>query len=931
MNLMEQCKIWNENDEYQNIVDAIEALSEEERTPELISELARAYNNLADVEDKALFKKAVDLLKSVEDDFKDDHNWNFRIGYAYYYLDQEGTALRRFEKALEARPGDEDTQEMIDACREHLVIPRFKKTFRERTRDGWRAFLSGEEELRAMMDRKELGEPLIERAGECLAPVLPEQAFELGFNGEKYELILSPEGDRARVFELAYFQRHAPAQILEHWNIWVGRQPSRGFGLRAFDQDISGEDVLVWVEKAEHGCVSLALFSEKLSPLLKEDEDRVWWLLSVLLDQILGEIPAIAIVDGFEVLDAPREKPGIPMGDLPEVLEKMGLDLSGDPARLFENGYSAYEGEPEQDPDEDLRLDVFAGITCCPVLVSEYLHNESDTMDAFHRDGAVPGFFYYPLDCFQDEEERGKAVLDFRDSLEASILKNAGEDAVIFTGGASGLYCGYLDLIAWDLPAVLHAAVEALKDSPVAWAGFHTFRRDVGGVILKDDTDEEEVTGDSSGEESPDNSDSVGSFVGFALLSQVRWDKEQLIRDLKADWGLEAVSEEDGKDSLIFTAGDRMAAVSLMPAPVPGGEAERNAANNYMWPQAVEAAKNHKAHLMVAVLGKEASLIERGKLFVQVMASCCRQENITGVYASGTVFEPEFYRDFAGMMKEGGLPVFNWIWFGLYHNERGTSAYTYGMEIFGKDEMEVLDTGAQPGDLRDFLADLVCYVLEQDVTLHDGETIGFSEEQKLPITRSKGVSLDGMTLKIGYESLPEATNIRKDTDKDILDFDTTLFGHLRFQASEGLFEDYALEIDGRSLTANLYLREHAVNRDNISLVQQELERLPQMYQTAREFLYGQYKSNQTIQKFIESHREEMDAEVLCNYFQVESPELLTDEQFIEKLELRTLAIKPQEDGEDCTLDFSIDEDLSDELLVVRINRQGEITDLCWES
>ena len=35
MTLMEQCQIWNDNDEYQKIVDAIEVLPEEERTPEL--------------------------------------------------------------------------------------------------------------------------------------------------------------------------------------------------------------------------------------------------------------------------------------------------------------------------------------------------------------------------------------------------------------------------------------------------------------------------------------------------------------------------------------------------------------------------------------------------------------------------------------------------------------------------------------------------------------------------------------------------------------------------------------------------------------------------------------------------------------------------------------------------------------------------------
>ena len=42
MKLTEQLQEWNENDEYQKNIDAIEGMPVEERTPELISELARA-------------------------------------------------------------------------------------------------------------------------------------------------------------------------------------------------------------------------------------------------------------------------------------------------------------------------------------------------------------------------------------------------------------------------------------------------------------------------------------------------------------------------------------------------------------------------------------------------------------------------------------------------------------------------------------------------------------------------------------------------------------------------------------------------------------------------------------------------------------------------------------------------------------------------
>ena len=43
-----------------------------------------------------------------------------------------------------------------------------------------------------------------------------------------------------------------------------------------------------------------------------------------------------------------------------------------------------------------------------------------------------------------------------------------------------------------------------------------------------------------------------------------------------------------------------------------------------MWPEAVEVATAHKAHIMVAVLGEEEKLLERGKLFTKAMAVCCK-------------------------------------------------------------------------------------------------------------------------------------------------------------------------------------------------------------------------------------------------------------------------------------------------------------------
>ena len=918
MDILKQCQKWHEESKQHKIIDALEAIPAEERTPEMDSELARAYNNLADPHKptcKEMLKKALALLKPHEEYFEDDYYWNFRMGYSYFYLDQEGRALRYFEKALEVRPGDDDTKEFIDRCKQGISLPQFWECFRERTENWWETFAEMEAELRQMMDEDKdhtRGAELVAQMEGALNQAFDEISFEMGFNGEKHELILTPEGDKVKLFELIYFQKHAPKEVLEHWNILVGRQPLQNIGLRTEDGwDISGDDVQIWLEEQGENSFALSAYCEKLLPMLREAEGRVWWMLTTLTDQVLGEIPHMRYIDSFDVLEEPRAEPSILMSQLPDALKERGLELSTDPEAYLES-YLGYEMKPNEDPDADWRLDVMAGSTCCVPLINGYLNADNDFMDDLHADGAVAGFFCYPLDTLREKEGTQK-IFDFRDKLEELFTTGDGPEVLTLTGGATGLYCGYVDFIAWDIQTALQMAKNFFEDSDIPWASFHTFRREAGTVNLKTPSEEEPDDEDQAPEldetlagmdyipytpqneeeyfqqleqwndedeytrciqalnaipedwrnyriayamaralenyaiigdhdegtpnykgdkalrraievlesvreegqdkaewnmrmaygyqylygqeeqaipyaqrwaeldpedkdapaviqecqkeiakraeaEAEDESDHTGVFTGFVLLSKGEWDKEQFIRDMKEKWDIAVdeydASEEKDDDALVFEVGDMVAAVSLATYPIPNGEAELNAENNYMWEDAVKVAKEHCAHIMVAVLGKEENLLEKGKLYTKVVAACCRQEYATGIYTSGVVFEPRFYEGFADMMQDGELPIFNWIWFGLWRNENGMNGYTYGMDVFGKDEMEVLGTDAKPSDLRDFLASLVSYVLENDVELHDGETIGFAADDKHTITRSPGVGLpeEQMTLKISWES-----------------------------------------------------------------------------------------------------------------------------------------------------------------------------------
>ena len=104
MDLLQQCRQWFDQNEIQKVIDALEAIPAGGRTPELDSELAKAYIAVADAGEREPYEKALELLAPHEEHFAGDHCWNYRIACAYYYLDEEGPALRYFEKALEARP-----------------------------------------------------------------------------------------------------------------------------------------------------------------------------------------------------------------------------------------------------------------------------------------------------------------------------------------------------------------------------------------------------------------------------------------------------------------------------------------------------------------------------------------------------------------------------------------------------------------------------------------------------------------------------------------------------------------------------------------------------------------------------------------------------------------------------------------------------------
>ena len=246
----------------------------------------------------------------------------------------------------------------------------------------------------------------------------------------------------------------------------------------------------------------------------------------------------------------------------------------------------------------------------------------------------------------------------------------------------------------------------------------------------------------------------MATFVGFVLLDEVRFDAEKYVKDLKEDWNLDydfEITQED--NTIIADYNGMIMTASLMPAPIPDNEAVEQAKTNYRWDGAVEAAEKHKAHLLVSVINRgDMDNIEGAKHYVKLLANATKQEGCLGINILGTVIHPQMYYDFAKLYDENDdFPIENIVYIGLYGDENNTvSGYTYGLEQFGKKELEIIKSSEEAEEVYNFLASISDYIITSDVVLNDGETIGFSEEQKIQISVSEGIALDGETIKLGF-------------------------------------------------------------------------------------------------------------------------------------------------------------------------------------
>lgn len=210
----------------------------------------------------------------------------------------------------------------------------------------------------------------------------------------------------------------------------------------------------------------------------------------------------------------------------------------------------------------------------------------------------------------------------------------------------------------------------------------------------------------------------TGSFCGFVLLDG-SYDLQAMEKRLQTQHGItvwqdDMVHDFPLQDFMLDVPG-AMVTISLIYEPIPEGEAEAAAAHA-VWNGAQYAAKQHTAHLMIAVLPDTISAVDAGKLYCRIVSAALDDNTVLAVYTSGTILEPMQFRTHT-VATDDKLPLDHLLFVDTYARDGGNCGYTVGMDAFGKDELEILDSAESMETIAHVLRMCAQHIIEEQKTL----------------------------------------------------------------------------------------------------------------------------------------------------------------------------------------------------------------------
>lgn len=509
MELLEQCRSWNKNGDYKKVVDALEILPDNARTPDLDLELGMAYCKLGDQVDNDFYVKSYTLLLPQEEYFRGNYRYYVAIGYDYFRLQEFPDALYYFKKAFDAKPGDKNIIALMDECVDLLSGLNLKMDMSERATSMWEEVEENIREYNKCSNKSDADFyfKIADIIGNGIQKVYAKTKAYIKEEGRTLDL--EAGDDKSNVFILQYIKNIMPDSLRDLVKINVGISKKENvlecISFEGVDYDITklrffvtdDRNIVVYADKFDMPLVILArLFIDTFGQIDLMVNDFAFYIVEDV-DFYAPSEDTCYIVHGFNSKED-FLKECVDYKALRKKMRSKGFKL-GINADEYLKMYSGYQLKYINDKhinDKEEREDVYIGTTCLPSLISEYsASNYIDRLpiiDRLYNNGVMAGFFCFGINEKKDQSnsfEYEFEIMNLRNQLAEYITEkmkeNGKEYDINLLEGATGTKYGYLDFLAFgSLKLIVDIADGFFKKSDVSFAGYRTFRKIARTLVL---------------------------------------------------------------------------------------------------------------------------------------------------------------------------------------------------------------------------------------------------------------------------------------------------------------------------------------------------------------------------------------------------------------------------------------------------------------
>ena len=147
------------------------------------------------------------------------------------------------------------------------------------------------------------------------------------------------------------------------------------------------------------------------------------------------------------------------------------------------------------------------------------------------------------------------------------------------------------------------------------------------------------------------------------------------------------------------------------------------------------------------------------------------------------------------------------------------------------------------------------------------------------------------------------------------------------------FYDVDIDLNGTDVQIDLNFDETSIDVAKMDLIKNFIEKLDVFVKQNEGYIENNYTSDEddTVKTYVEHHLKELDKETLSKLVNFEDATATPAQQLLSKLRLVRVGLYPDTEPQFATFDYSIGNDITDDLVVINTNQNGELDYMTIES